>query len=62
MTFINELTKGDRFIRNDDTTVYTVVSRYYEAGSTLILYTVEGQSGEWSFTAPGLTTVTKIGN
>ena len=62
MTFINELTKGDRIIRNGDTTVYTVVSRYSEVGSTSIRYTVDGQPGEWSFTAPGLTTVTKIGN
>ena len=62
MTFINTLTTGDKFTRNGHDTVCTVVSRTSEPGCTLVRFTAEGVSGEWSFTGPGLTTVNLIGN
>jgi hypothetical protein len=60
--FINTLSPGDKFTRNGHDTVCTVVSRFSEAGRTSVRFTVEGVQGEFSFAAPGLTTVTKIGN
>lgn len=62
MTFINELTKGDKFLATDGKTVYTVVSVTSQPGATRVVYTAKDMCGDWSFVAPGLTTVTKIGN
>lgn len=57
--FINTLTPGQRFVRNGETTVYTVVARYSEPGLTSIEYTTEGGISA-VFSGRGLTTVTLV--
>lgn len=55
--FINTLTPGQRFVRNGQTTVYTVIARRSEPGYTSVQYRTEDGT-EAVFGGPGLTTVT----
>lgn len=59
IAFINTLAPGQRFVRNGETTAYTVVGRYSEPGYTSVQYRTD-DGIEAVFGGPGLTTVTLV--